>query len=69
MGVTVGWIDEDTLERKWQVVACKRVRGKHSYDVLGHTLIGIMKEANMEQNFKAFVTDGAKNLSKMFRYV
>jgi hypothetical protein len=67
MGVTTGWIDEETLERKWIVLACKRITGKHSFDILGKHLMEIIKDAKLEGKIQMFVTDGAKNLSKMFR--
>lgn len=34
IGVTCHWIDEETLVRRSAALACKRLRGSHTFDVL-----------------------------------
>ena len=35
MGVTLHWISRSTLERNKVVLACRRICGRHTYDVIG----------------------------------
>lgn len=34
LGVTCHWIDEETLERRSAALACKRLRGFHTFDMI-----------------------------------
>jgi len=34
LGMTVHWIDSDTLKRCKAAIACARMMGRHTYDIL-----------------------------------
>ena len=34
MGMTAHWIDPPTMQRGKAAIACKRIRGRHTYDVI-----------------------------------
>lgn len=34
LGITCHWIEPETLERKLAALACERIRGRHTYDVI-----------------------------------
>lgn len=34
IGITCHWIESDTLDRKSAALACERIRGHHTYDVI-----------------------------------
>ena len=65
MGVTLHWISRSTLERIKAALACRRIRGKHTYDVIGaeniHSLYGLLNKV------VATVTDYGSNFVKAFK--
>ncbi|XP_071578926.1 uncharacterized protein [Temnothorax nylanderi] len=68
LGMTVHWIDNQTMERKSYAIACRRFSGTHSYDRVArfiediHTSFGINKNKII-----ATVTDNGSNFVKAFR--
>lgn len=48
MGVTVHWIDEDSLERKSASLACRRFRGAHTHDRIAKILHNIYYKYNLD---------------------
>ena len=67
MGVTLHWISEDTLERKKAALACRRVRGRHTYDVIGQEIEDIHSAYGIGNKVVATVTDNGSNFVKAFR--
>uniref|UniRef100_A0A671WJW0 BED-type domain-containing protein n=1 Tax=Sparus aurata TaxID=8175 RepID=A0A671WJW0_SPAAU len=66
LGVTVHWIDS-TLKRNKAALACKRIRGRHTYDVIGAEIEEIHSSYGLHGKVVATVTDNASNFAKAFR--
>ncbi|KAK1883288.1 putative AC transposase [Dissostichus eleginoides] len=66
MGVTIHWINS-TLQRKKAALACKRIRGRHTYDVIGAEIEEIHSSYGLHGKVVATVTDNASNFAKAFR--
>lgn len=67
MGVTLHWIDKATLERNKAALACKRVRGRHTFDVIAAELESIHASYGVLNRVVATVTDNASNFVKAFK--
>ena len=66
IGVTVHWIDPETLERKWAALACRRLRGSHTFEVLAAALDDINAEYGISQKICRTTTDSGSNFVKAF---
>ena len=66
MGVTVHWINS-TLQRNKAALACKRIRGRHTYDVIGAEIEEINSSYGLHSKDVATVMDNASNFAKAFR--
>lgn len=67
MGVTLHWINKDTLKRKKAALACKTLRGKHTFDVIASELEQIHSSNGLLNKVVATVTDNATNFIKAFQ--
>ncbi|KAL4083894.1 hypothetical protein QTP88_029210 [Uroleucon formosanum] len=68
MGVTVHWIDEESLGRKTAILACRRFRGAHTYDRIADILHNIYYKYNLDVNkVIATITDNGSNMVKAFK--
>ncbi|KAM7296462.1 uncharacterized protein ISCGN_021620 [Ixodes scapularis] len=68
MGVTVHWIDADTLSRRSLALACRRFPGSHTYDRIAEMLEDIRQSFDISrEKVVATVTDNASNFAKAFR--
>lgn len=67
MGVTLHWLRKDTLERKKAALACRRVRGRHTYDVIGQEIEDIHSAYGIGNKVVATVTDNGTNFVKAFK--
>ncbi|KAF3840281.1 hypothetical protein F7725_018998 [Dissostichus mawsoni] len=68
LGVTVHWIDADTLKRKKAAIACRRFRGRHTYDAIATELEDIFSQYGLTNDkVTACVTDNGSNFVKAFK--
>jgi len=65
--MTVHWIDNCSLERKKGVLACKRLRGSHTYDVLAKNMDNVFWDFNIESKLECNTTDNGSNFVKAFK--
>ena len=66
LGVTIHWIKPD-LTRDSAFLACQRITGTHSYDVLAKHLYQILVEYEIQNKCRGCVTDGGSNFVKCFK--
>ncbi|XP_035987101.1 uncharacterized protein LOC118560298 [Fundulus heteroclitus] len=68
LGVTVHWIDSETLQRKKAAIACRRFRGRHTYDAIASELEDIFPQYGLTtEKVTACVTDNGSNFVKAFK--
>ncbi len=66
IGVTCHWIDGETFERRSAVLACKRLRGSHTFDVLEGALDDIHCHYRIRGKVVRTTTDSGSNFVKTF---
>ncbi|XP_047675243.1 uncharacterized protein LOC125145657 [Tachysurus fulvidraco] len=66
IGVTAHWIDPDSLKRCSAALACKQLRGSHTFDVLASALNDIHSEFEIREKIVRTTTDNASNFIKAF---
>ena len=64
--MTVHWLDETTLQRKYYVLACRRVKGIHSFDVIAKEINDIHWQFQLESKVMRTTTDNGSNFVKAF---
>ncbi|KAL0159066.1 hypothetical protein M9458_047142, partial [Cirrhinus mrigala] len=68
LGVTVHWIDSETLQRNKAAIACRRFRGRHTYDAIASELEDIFSQYGLTaEKVTACVTDNGSNFVKAFK--
>ena len=67
LGMTVHWIDSISFKREKAAVACKRVRGRHTYDVIASEIEQVHSAFGLSHKVTACVTDNGSNFVKAFR--
>ena len=65
--MTVHWIDSDNMQRKKAVLACRRPKGRHTYDVLANIIQKIHWEFEIDGKVCMTTTDNGLNFVKAFR--
>lgn len=66
-GCTVHWIEETSLKRKSAALACKRLYGRHTYDLIASTLEEIHAKYRISDKVVCTVTDNGSNFVKAFK--
>ena len=68
LGMTVHWIDGETLKRRKAAIACKRFRGRHTFDKIATEIEDIFLEYGLTHDkVTACVTDNGSNFVKCFK--
>ncbi|XP_027886159.1 uncharacterized protein LOC114152462 [Xiphophorus couchianus] len=67
IGVTAHWIDPDNLERCSAALACRQLRGSHTFDLLANALNDIHAEFEIRGKIVRTTTDNGANFVKAFR--
>lgn len=68
IGMTVHWIEEQTLERKGACLAVREILGRHTYDVLAKIISSVNEEFGITKKVCFTVTDSGSNFIKAFRH-
>lgn len=66
LGMTVHWIDSHTLKRCKAAIACVRIKGRHTYDVLACKIEQIHASYSLTGKVRATITDNGSNFVKAF---
>lgn len=66
LGVTCHWIEEKSLERRSAALACKRLRGSHTFDMLAGALDDIHCQYKIRGKVVRTTTDSGSNFIKAF---
>ena len=66
LGVTAHWIDPSTLERRSVALACRRLRGSHTFLVLANALGDVHRQYGITRSVRVTTTDNGSNFVKAF---
>ena len=67
IGVTAHWIDPDSLQRCSAALACRQLRGSHTFDVLANALNDIHSKFEIRHKIQRTTTDNGSNFIKAFQ--
>lgn len=68
LGVTIHWICPKTFARKMNALACRRIKGKHTGDVLAAHIDEIIKSYEIPiRKILKIITDGGSNFKRAFK--
>jgi hypothetical protein len=67
IGFTVHWINPETLDHKSSALACRRIKGQHTYNVLASIIEKVNIEFHIHNKTIKTVTDNGSNFCKAFR--
>jgi hypothetical protein len=67
LGVTAHWIDPQTLLRSSAALACERMKGRHTYDVIAAALNAVHTAYRINNKVIVTVTDNGSNFVKAFK--
>ncbi|XP_067210351.1 zinc finger BED domain-containing protein 4-like isoform X2 [Linepithema humile] len=66
--ITIHWVNPETLERESAALACRRMKGKHTYDVLARAINSVFLEYHIQNKVCCTTTDNGSNFIKAFRF-
>ena len=64
--MTAHWINPENLQREDVALACRRITGRHTFDVLAKAINDIHTEYHIQNKVTHTVTDNAGNFKKAF---
>ncbi|XP_052420322.1 uncharacterized protein LOC127966661 [Carassius gibelio] len=67
IGVTAHWLDPESLKRCSVALACKRLRGSHTFNLLANALNDIHAEYDIRGKIVRTTTDNVSNFIKAFK--
>ena len=65
IGITAHWIDSE-LKRRSVALACRRLIGRHTYDVIAEKMEDVLVEFSIHNKTTAATTDNGSNFVKAF---
>lgn len=67
LGMTAHWINPVSFSHEKAAIACKRIKGRHTYDVIGSEIEQVHSAFGLSSKITATVTDNGSNFLKAFR--
>lgn len=67
LGITGHWINSTTLERESAALACKRLKGKHTYSILAQSMYDVYLSFKIQNKVVCTTTDNGSNFVKAFQ--
>lgn len=64
--MTIHWINQETLSISSVALACRRIIGRHTYDVLAEMLEDVHRDFNIKDKVTVTTTDNGSNFVKAF---
>lgn len=67
IGITAHWVEPESLKRCSVALACRRLRGSHTFDLLANALNDIHAEFEIRGKIVRTTTDNGSNFIKAFK--
>ncbi|XP_042229523.1 uncharacterized protein LOC121871369 [Homarus americanus] len=66
LGMTAQWLDPKTRKRQHAVLACSRIRGHHTFDVLSEAMVDTHYKFHLQDKVTRTTTDNGSNFVEVF---